>query len=494
MQTHYTLKNAEEYIKENKKNRNDKYYPKFHLASSLGWINDPNGFSIYNNDLHLFYQYFPYDSQWGPMHWGHARSKDGIKWEHLDVALAPDQPYDEGGCFSGSAIEKDGKLYLMYTGHLPNETDESLTRQNQNIAISSDGITFEKYKNNPVLTELDVPDGSSIVDFRDPKIFEKDGIFYCVIGSKTVNNEGQVLLYKSDDLLKWEFVSVFFPHNKFLGTMVECPDFLIIDEKEYFVLSAMNYTDEETGAFYPHISWVIEGQVDWDNFSFEMDNVKEMDKGLDFYAPQTVRNGDQYIAIAWMQGWGRSFPSHEQQHGWAGQMTLPRILEYTNNKLRQKVHPNIKNYLNNKSTVQNIKIDREHTISDGSVQYINIRASFKQLDDFSLKFSNAVNEHAHLYYDKIDKFFYFSRKDVKEKIVNDKNIELNLSAKTYPHSEDEINLEIFIDVSSIEVFVNDETTLSNTYYFDKPISKISVESKNTISIKEISTASIDLDR
>lgn len=489
----FSVQKANKFIEENKGKINQLYVPDFHLSPEVGWMNDPNGFSYFNDKYHMFYQFYPYESKWGPMHWGHARSKDGIKWEHLDIALAPDQPYDEGGCFSGSAIEKDGKLYLMYTGHLPNEMDESLTRQNQNIAISSDGITFEKYKNNPVLTELDVPDGSSIVDFRDPKIFEKDGEFYSVIGSKTIKDEGQVLLYKSEDLLKWEFVSVFFPHNKFLGTMVECPDFIIIDEKEYFVLSAMNYTDEETGKFYPHISWVIEGQVDWNNFIFEMDNVKEMDRGLDFYAPQTVKNGNQYIAIAWMQGWGRTIPSHEQKHGWAGQLTLPRILEHTNNKLRQKVHPNIKNYLKNKETVHNMKIADKYTITDESVQYINIRANYEHLDDFSLKFSNAINEHVYLYYDKFDKTFYFSRKDANEKIVNDENIELNFSAKTYPHSENEMNLEIFIDVSSIEFFINDDSTLSNTYYFNEPISKIAVESKNTINIEEVSTANIDLD-
>lgn len=492
IETRYTINSAKRHIEENLMNLNNQYYPKYHFASPFGWINDPNGFSIYNDELHLFYQYFPYDSQWGPMHWGHAKSKDGIKWEHLEVALAPDKPYDQGGCFSGSAIEKDGKLYLMYTGHLPNEEDEMLTRQNQNIAISEDGITFKKYKHNPVLTEGDIPEGTSITDFRDPKVFEKEGTFYCVIGSKTVHNEGQVLLYKSQDLLKWEFVSVFFPYNKYLGTMVECPDYISIDGKDYFILSAMNYTDEETGEFYSHISWVIEGTVDWKNYVFKMNNIREMDRGLDFYAPQTAKVGDYYIAIAWMQGWKRTFPSHELNHGWAGQMTLPRILEVSDNKLKQKACPNIETYLKNRETRQNLKIDGKHMLSDKPIQYLNMEISSVQLSDFILKFSNMANEYIYLSHSAEERTFYFSREGTKIKIVNDDKKDLSISAKSYPYLEGKVNLKVFIDVSSVEVFINEEITSTNTFYFSEPVSSISIESKNTLYIEKVETANIEL--
>ena len=91
--------------------------PAFHLTPRVGWMNDPNGFSIYNGQYHMFYQYHPYDSQWGPMHWGHAVSEDLLHWKHLPAALAPDTYYDMDGVFSGSAITmKDGKQLLIYTG------------------------------------------------------------------------------------------------------------------------------------------------------------------------------------------------------------------------------------------------------------------------------------------------------------------------------------------------------------------------------------------
>ena len=94
---------------------NERYRLGYHLMPASGWMNDPNGFSYYNGYYHLFYQYYPYAAEWGPMHWGHARSKDLIHWETLPVALVPTRPQD--GCFSGSAVAFDDRLWLIYTGN-----------------------------------------------------------------------------------------------------------------------------------------------------------------------------------------------------------------------------------------------------------------------------------------------------------------------------------------------------------------------------------------
>lgn len=155
---------VEKYVSENKNKVNKKYYPEIHLAAPVGWINDPNGFVYYKEQYHLFYQYHPYDTKWGPMHWGHAVSEDLVHWEYVGVALVPDKAYDKDGCFSGSALVKDGKLYLMYTGHIIDEETKQI-RQVQNIAISEDGIHFEKYRNNPVIDERNLPEVFSISDF-----------------------------------------------------------------------------------------------------------------------------------------------------------------------------------------------------------------------------------------------------------------------------------------------------------------------------------------
>lgn len=490
MKDTFTLTQAQTFIEENEKNINKKYHPEFHFAPQVGWINDPNGVSYFNGEYHLFYQYFPYDSKWGPMHWGHAKSKDAVKWEHLPVALAPDQEYDSGGCFSGSAIEKDGKLYLMYTGHLPNETDENLTRQNQNIAISEDGITFKKYEKNPVMTNKDVPEGSSIVDFRDPKVFERNGKYYCVIGSKTIDDKGQVLLYESEDLLEWSFVSVFLSNSKYLGTMVECPDYLEFEDKQYFILSAMNYTDEKTGQFYPHISWVIEGETDWQANKFHIEKVYEMDGGLDFYAPQSVKRDDHYVAVGWMQGWGRNLPTDDLKHQWAGQMTLPRILKRQDGCLKQMVADSVHDYIKDDTKLESIVIEGTKKFSE-EVQYVQFTLNEDEVKDFAIQFANNKNERISLYYDAYKASLFFSRADAQMKIERDNGFVLNHSVVPVTTKNGALSFEIFIDKSSLEVFINGSNTLTNTFYLEDKISEVTFETINTLNIKELTIGKID---
>ena len=164
----------------------EKDRPAFHLSSRVGWMNDPNGFSLYDGKYHLFYQYHPYNSHWGPMHWGHAVSKDLLHWEYLPCAMAPDEPYDSDGVFSGSALTlPDGRHLLMYTGVIRTffEDGRTLDIQTQNIAFG-DGIRYEKYKGNPVIREDGLPEGGSIHDFRDPKIWQKeDGSYRAVVAT-----------------------------------------------------------------------------------------------------------------------------------------------------------------------------------------------------------------------------------------------------------------------------------------------------------------------
>ena len=151
--------------------------PVYHASVPSGWGNDPNGLCFFRGAYHMFYQYNPHDTVWGPMHWGHMASRDLIHWENLPVALFPDRPWDSYlGCFSGSALVRDGRLHVIYTG-------VSESAQQQCMAFSDDGIHFEKY-DCPVIPTALVPPGAPKDDFRDPSLFERDGIFYCLVGTR----------------------------------------------------------------------------------------------------------------------------------------------------------------------------------------------------------------------------------------------------------------------------------------------------------------------
>ena len=206
---------------------------RYHFMAETGWINDPNGVIYYKGKYHFFYQYNPYHGFWENMHWGHAVSEDMLHWEYLPPALAPSEEYEDhlkGGCFSGSAIEHEGKLYLMYTA-AANHGKGFV--QTQCIAYSEDGIHFEKYEKNPVLT---APKGVAQDSFRDPKVWRHEGLYYMVCGASK-DKKGQALLYRSEDMLQWSFVNVLAESRGEWGSMWECPDFFEIGRRYVLTFS-----------------------------------------------------------------------------------------------------------------------------------------------------------------------------------------------------------------------------------------------------------------
>ena len=153
------LNKANTYIRENRIPKDE--LPVFHVTPPCGWMNDPNGFSVYQGKTHLFYQFHPYSEVWGPMHWGHCETTDFVKWTELPVALAPDQNYDEAGCFSGSGIETEAGHLLVYTGVMEKDLNgEKVTYQNQCVAVG-DGKRYTKIKQNPVATGDMLPENFS---------------------------------------------------------------------------------------------------------------------------------------------------------------------------------------------------------------------------------------------------------------------------------------------------------------------------------------------
>src|SRR5581483_226994 len=160
------LQQAEEAIKRAKEKVRDDYRLGYHIMAPANWINDPNGLVQYKGEYHVFYQHHPYDENWGPMHWGHVKSKDLVHWEYLPIALAPTEAYEKDGCFSGSAVDDNGVLTLIYTGNIWVDREKDILDQSQCIATSTDGIHFTKEAVNPVIAKHP-EEGSG--HFRDPK-------------------------------------------------------------------------------------------------------------------------------------------------------------------------------------------------------------------------------------------------------------------------------------------------------------------------------------
>lgn len=325
----YVLNNAMAVEKlAGKKIANHPLRQEYHIMPTVNWMNDPCAMVWFKGYYHVFYQYDPYHITPRGMFFGHVRSKDLVHWEQLPIALAPSDPWElygqdvQGknfGIFTGSAVVDGDRMIIAYCASSYDYDDKLV--QKICLAFSSDGIHFEKYEKNPIINEPP-EDGSR--DFRDPKLWKHDGIWYLMMGSCKAGN-GKVLLYRSENLEKWDYIGVTAQSSGNFGTMWECPDFFKLDGYDVLIFSPI-------GMYHVDTCWQI-GHMDYTSGKFTCLNWGKVDLGKEFYAPQTLLSPDgRRILIGWCNMWahdGRdTFTSFGKttEHGWCGHMSLPRVL------------------------------------------------------------------------------------------------------------------------------------------------------------------------
>ena len=480
------------------------YRPTYHASIPSGWCNDPNGMIYYNGKSHLYFQHYPYAAHWGTMHWGHFTTDDFIKWELQPVAIRPDQDYEViCGCCSGNAVEKDGRLYIMYTAAQPD-------RQRQCLAWSEDGgITFTKEPSNPILTAEMLSEQVSTRDFRDPKIIVRDGWYYCLAGTRIIDPAlpqpsprayasnmsgantadlvhharlminpsdpngdvlggmidlgwGNLILFRSRDLYHWEFLGRclyrqpgFSEHYYTLNGVYECPDIFTSNGKDVIISSPQNLPQMGNSYQNQHSVVYIPGKMNWETGRFTMDSINELDAGFDVYAPQCMTMPDgRIIMIAWKEMWDRTMPMTED--GWGGTYTLPREVEFKNGRLYQNPVREIKNYRQNKVEAGAM------TLKDGSLQVkgvegdiIELDVTFRPLDcrTLGVRFFKGAEHETVLTFNAEDSTVVFDRTNSGVPIYG---VEVNTNTRTCDIDEtDRIRFHIFLDQCSAEVFIND---------------------------------------
>ncbi|MDU3187129.1 glycoside hydrolase family 32 protein [Ligilactobacillus animalis] len=428
---------------------NDRYRLGYHVSAPAGWINDPNGFCYYKGYYHIFYQYHPYSADWGPMHWGHSRSKDLVHWESLPIALAPDTKADEDGCFSGSAIVKDDVLYLIYTGHhYYDDGDPDHFWQNQNLAYSTDGINFTKYENNPIIAST--PEDNTH-HFRDPKVWEKDGKYYMILGSQGKDGVGRAITYRSDDLKDWQYLGEIAKANGLTteGFMWECPDFFELADKDILLLSPQGI--EAQGQKYLNLfqTGYFVGNFDYSTNTFEHGGFTELDHGHDFYATQTTLAPDgRRLVFGWMDMWESKFP--EKADGWAGALTLLRELELKDDQLYMRPVKEAVQLRTAEISAWNKQVTEKTLLCENEHQ-AEIDLTLTTDQAFELAFTDQ-DKQVKLTFDQATHTFTLLNGDARY-------------ASIKPNSE--LKLQIFIDTSSLEIFINDgEAVFTERFYFD----------------------------
>lgn len=433
----------------------------YHVMPPAGWMNDPNGLIHFNGYYHLFYQHDPYQAKQGPMHWGHARSKDLVHWEHLPVALAPSEDYDKGGeggqgCWSGSAVDNDGTLTLIYTGHVDGKTPEEV----QCLATSSDGVTFNKHAANPVIG--DSPDAKRF-GFRDPKVWKHGDKWYMVIGYGK-DGLGKGIVYTSSDLLSWEYKGAAAESDGTMGDMWECPDLFPLGGggRHVLLISPMNIA--------PVKNLYLSGTFDYESCRFEKGYAEQIDYGFDFYAPQTLLDDQgRRIMIAWMNIWGATMP--EQAHGWMGAMTLPRELTLAaDGTLRSNPVPELAALRGLHTAAADIALESGHFIEIAGVRgdslELNIVFDTTKSSDatsFGLRIrcSEDGSSYTEIRYAASEQMLYMDRNLGG---AGDGGVS---KAPLQPLEDGRIQLRLFIDRSSVELFANGgRMTITNRLYPD----------------------------
>ena len=454
----------------------DFWRQKYHIQGIVGLINDPNGFSQFKGKYHMFYQWNPLGTIHKNKTWAHSVSKDLLHWERLETALRPDTWYSKDGVYSGSAIADDGKLYLFYTG---NVKDADGNRESyQCLAVSSDGENFERWE--PSI--INQPDGYTR-HIRDPKIWKKDGKFYAVIGIQSEDLEGKAVLYSSENIKDWKFEGEIAGANhgkiKDFGFMWECPDyFQLKDEKTGEIKDLLVFSPqglEPEGDLYnnKYQTGYLFGKLDYEKPEFEItSDFVEIDRGHDFYAPQSMEDDKgRRIIVGWM-----GVPEEEDfptvKNEWLHCLTLPRELKVIDGRLYQLPIKEMESIRGEKLEF-NEKVAGEVQVGTGTTY--ELKAKFADFNsDFGLKLRTGKNSETVLKFDYNDKKFVLDRTKGEQP---DKRLR-----KVYLGDISELELTVFVDNSSVEVFINGgQEVFSSRIFPEKGADRISVFTDGDVS-------------
>lgn len=430
--------------------------PMFHVTGGIGWINDPNGFSVYKGEYHLFHQYHPYSVEWGPMHWGHLKTKDFIRWERLPVALAPDQEYDKDGCYSGNAIQlKNGKHMIMYTGVEKRMDEDGICHEWQRQCVAfGDGVEYEKYEGNPVISQNQLPKGAYAADFRDPKLWQQGEVYYALAANRHEDGSGALLLYKSEDGLHWDYVNTMAQCRYEYGTMWECPDYFRLADTDVLIISPMEMepVDHE---FHPgHGVIAFLGTADLSKGYFDRKKVQAIDHGLDFYAPQTIESLDgRRIMIGWMRNWATTSCKKAGARLY-GAMTLPREVSLVDGHLLQNPVRELENYRTKSVRHEQVNVNGEVSLTGVQGRMFDMLLKITSPEkgnysSFTVKLGAKGKHYASIRYDQKDNLIIIDRTHAGGcyDIVHTRTFRVE-------DRQGQIDMRIIMDGDSVELFVN----------------------------------------
>lgn len=473
------LKNDyEKWYRENKDYREkvlkDPRRLQFHLMPETGWLNDPNGLCQLHGIYHIYYQYTPFEPNGELKMWGHYTTKDFIHYKNDGPVLFPDEDIDAHGAYSGSAFIENDQIHFFYTGNL-----KYFDRDDYDYIHSGRGsntISF-KSKNGHDFTEKellmtikDYPDDMT-QHVRDPKVFKRGNMYYMVLGARDRQDQGMVLLYQSKDLKHWQYVNRITTKEKF-GYMWECPDLFEIDH-QMFLLSCPQGVEQQ-GIDYENVHQTVAMKLSYnfDSNEYEIYDKKLLDRGFDFYAPQTFQDEKgRRILIGWMGIPDADYTNPTVENGWQHALTIPRELLVKNGQLIQKPLEELKNLRKGKALKDTFSPDKK-TVSTNIVYEAEVE--YKECEKMRMTLQKGITL---TYEDELltlDLGQYGAGRTTRKVCI--KSLDY---------------LQIFSDTSSLEIFVNhgEEVFTSRVYSMEGMVS-VQGHCEGTITLYPLTSFSI----
>ncbi len=477
-------KNQEKEVTEVQIQKDEDFRPNFHFTPKKNWMNDPNGMFYMNGTYHLYFQYYPEDNIWGPMHWGHATSEDMITWEEQPIALFPDE---KGYIFSGSAVvdEKntsgfgeEGKtpVVAIFTYHEPEAAEEGKKDyQSQAIAYSLDeGQTWTKYEGNPVIPN------PGIENFRDPKVIWDDINKQWLMALATTE---KALFYTSQNLKDWKKLSEFGEKTGAHDGVWECPDIFPMqvegsDEQKWVLIQSLNPGGYNGGSGTQYFV----GDFDGKNFvpAKGMEALEEkhpfwIDFGRDNYAGVTWSNipdeDGRKLFLGWMSNW--LYAQEVPTTTWRSAMTIARELKLIKEDGKYLVTSEpveeLKKYRGKKIQKKNISVSGNNTVlntDELDLSRAEIRFNIDDLKEttYNFRLSNDMGEEFIISYDHAQKKFIMNRSHAGKNDFSEKFAGENSTAPRISQSES-LNAILIIDKTSIEMFFDDGKTVITEIFF-----------------------------
>lgn len=443
---------------------------RYHIQPPTGLLNDPNGFVYHNGLYHLFYQWFPLGEVHGIKYWYHLTSEDLVDFTELGAAISPDTLYDSHGAYSGSGIVVDDEIKLVYTGNHRTSEWERIPYQ---LTAALHGNTVQK--NRPFIEGA--PDGYT-EHFRDPKVWQEDETYYAVIGAQRLDETGTIVVYESNDFIDWTMKGEIQTNYQSFGYMWECPDYFRLDDRDVVLFCPQGV--EAQGMKYQNIyqSGYITGQLDKDRLCMAHGEFIELDRGFDFYAPQTTLSQDgERLLVGWMGLPDTNYPT-DNDH-WAHCLTLPRVLTLKEDKLYQQP---LKALEKRRITKAQFKLEADALeIDRGEVYELIVEVEENHSEIICIDLRVSADEYTRIKYDSQRQLLSLDRTSSGQLPTN-----VDGTVRTVALNQALYKLQIFVDISSVEIFVNNgEEVLTSRIFPGESSDGISVSLHNGSAVLNI---------